>query len=57
MSFAARVGTRGMYHQSNKFPWKLMELLEMVDNVREIRTEKRKRLVKKLEGSIRERKY
>lgn len=57
MSFAARVGTRGMYHQSNKFPWKLMELLEMVDNVHEIRTEKRKRLVKKLEGSIRERKY
>lgn len=57
MSFAARVGIRGMYHQSNKFPWKLMELLEMVDIVREIRTEKRKRLVKKLEGIIREGKY
>lgn len=42
-----------MYHESNKFLWKLMELLEMVDNVHEIKTEKRKRLIKKLEGSIR----
>lgn len=39
----------------NKFLWKLMELLETVDNAHEIKTEKRKRLIKKLEGGIKER--
>lgn len=35
------------------FPWKLMVLLETVDNVREIKMEKKKSLIKKLGGSIR----
>ena len=45
-----------MHHESNMFPWKLMILLETVGNVREIKTEKRKSLIKKLGGSIRKRK-
>lgn len=42
-----------MYHESNKFLWKLMELLGTVDNAHEIKTEKRKRLIKKLKGASR----